>query len=187
MGDENKHSPETVPVDTILTPLGLLAIALALAGSYTDVRTRRIPNWLTVGVFALAIVLRLLGAESLGQGFLGAGVAFLVGLAFHIGGMLGAGDVKYLAAFGAILGAGRIWPALALVAIAGGFLALLWTFALGRTVHVLRDSLKLGLHVFSLGFLGSRRILSDVKPDAAVTPIPFGVAIAAGCTLVHFI
>jgi Flp pilus assembly protein protease CpaA len=101
--------------------------------------------------------------------------------------MVGAGDVKYLAAFGAVIGAGQIWPALALVAVAGGILALLWTLAIGRTSQILHHSARLGLYCLSLGFLGSRRILSDVKDDAGTTPIPLGVAIAVGCTLVWFI
>lgn len=174
-------------MEAILTPLGILAAAFALAGSYTDVRSRRIPNWLTVGGLGVALLARAVGPESLVQGLTGAGVAFLIGLAMYVIGMIGAGDVKYLAAFGAIVGMGRIWPALALVAIAGGFLALFWTLAIGRTTQVLRDAARLGLHFLSLGFFGSRRILSEVKEEAAVTPIPFGVAIAAGCTLVWFL
>lgn len=174
-------------IDTVLTPLGLLALGLAAVGGYTDVRSRRIPNWLTVGAFVLALVVRALGVEAVGAGLAGAGIAFAVGLVLYAVGMLGAGDVKYLAAYGAILGVGRIWPALIYVALAGGALALVWTMAIGQTRNVLRDSVRLALYCLSLGFLGSRRILSDAKPDIGTTPIPLGVAIAVGCTLAWFV
>ncbi len=174
-------------IDSVLTPLGILALGLAAVGGYTDVRSRRIPNWLTVGAFALALVVRALGVEAVGAGLAGAAVAIAVGLALHLVGMLGAGDVKYLAAYGAVLGVGRIWPALILVALAGGLLAMIWTLAIGQTRNVLRESAHLGLYCLSLGFLGSRRILSDAKPDIGTTPIPLGVAIAVGCTLAWFV
>ncbi len=188
-------------IDSVLTPLGALAIALAVAGGYTDVRMRRIPNWLTIGALVLALAVRLAGFEVTSEGSLladsgleavkaglgGAGIAFAVGLACHLMGMLGAGDVKYLAAFGAVLGVGNIWPALALVGLAGGALTLLWTYASGQTFRVLHDSARLGLWIVTSGFRGSRRRLSDAGPGLGATPIPFGVAIGVGCVLALFI
>lgn len=182
-------------IDSVLTPLGALAISLAVAGGYTDVRSRRIPNWLTVGAFVLAIGVRLAGfelaappaatsgLEAVKAGLGGAGIAFAVGLACHLVGMLGAGDVKYLAAFGAVLGAGHIWPAMMLVALTGGALTLLWTKASGQTLRVVGDAARLGLWIVTSGFRGSRRRLSDAGPGLGATPIPFGVAIGVGCVL----
>jgi prepilin peptidase CpaA len=172
----------------ILTPLGLLTVALAVVGSVTDIRTRRIPNWLTAGAFLLAILFRVAGGtESVLAGLAGAGIAFLVALALHLVKAIGAGDVKYLTAFGAILGAGRIWPALLLVTFAGAALALLWAMVMGRGAELRRSVYQLALFCATLGFFGSRRILSDAGSEVALAPIPLGVAIAAGCTLVWFV
>lgn len=183
-------------IDSVFTPLGALAVTLAIVGGWTDVRARRIPNWLTVGAFVLAIAVRFAGFETANAsglatsgmaaakvGLAGAGIAFAVGLVCHLLGMLGAGDVKYLAAFGAVLGAGQIWPALMLVALAGGVLTLMWAKASGELGRVVRETASLGVHVVTSGFRGSRRKLSDAGPDLGTTPIPFGVAIGAGCVL----
>lgn len=178
---------EPITAASIVTPLGILAVAVAIAGSVTDVRSRRIPNWLTVGAFMAALIARLAGAEPFLNGLTGAAIAFLVGLSLYTMRAIGAGDVKYLAAFGAILGAGRIWPALLLVTVAAGVLALISAVALGRGPALMRNAGSLAVYCVTLGFRGSRRILSDAETDAALAPIPLGVAIAAGCTLVWFL
>ncbi len=171
----------------ILSPLGVLTAALAITGSFTDLKARVIPNWLTAGALLLALLLRTLMGESLVDGLTGAGLAFLVGLAFYVIRVIGAGDVKYLTAFGAIIGAGRIWPALLFITLAGGALALLWSMAMGRSTVLIRDAAYLGIYCITLGLYGSRRILSEESDLGALTPIPFGVAIAVGCTLVWFL
>ena len=103
----------------------LATLGVALAACFTDLRSRRIPNVLTFGAAAAALVLHtVLG------GWQGAGTAstgYLVGLAlfipfFLLGGM-GAGDVKLVAAIGAWLGPMQaVWVVL-FASIAGGILA----------------------------------------------------------------
>jgi prepilin peptidase CpaA len=116
--------------------LCLLACALATA---TDLRARRIPNWLSGSALLLGLLLSpLVGAldpagvwaGGLAPALLGATVLLLLFGALAATGALGMGDVKLLAAAGALLR----WP-LALHAalytlLCGGVLAL--GFALGR-------------------------------------------------------
>jgi prepilin peptidase CpaA len=107
-------------------PAQMAAVALGLAACVTDLRARRIPNVLTFGAAAAALVYHAAMAGWPGIGWAAAG--WIAGAAlffpiFALGGM-GGGDVKLLAAVGAWLG-----PADALFvglygAIAGGVMAL---------------------------------------------------------------
>jgi prepilin peptidase CpaA len=87
-----------LPTTVLVTFLGLAAAS--------DVRQRRIPNWL-LGAFALAAL--GLGAAAGGAGGLGRAAAGCVtGLALLLApfaaGVVGAGDAKFLSAVGAFLG-----------------------------------------------------------------------------------
>jgi prepilin peptidase CpaA len=103
-----------------------IAVGIGLVACVTDLRSRRIPNLLTFGSAAAAVVF-----AAATHGWSGAAMACagcVVGLAlflplFLLGGM-GAGDVKLLGALGAWLGvASIVWVAL-YGAIAGGVLAI---------------------------------------------------------------
>ena len=95
----------------------LLALALGLAAAFSDLRRRSIPNCLTAGTLALAIVLHAVshGWRGLGGAALGGVAGFAVLLPMRPGG----GDLKLMAAFGAIVGAKLILLAALLAAIAG--------------------------------------------------------------------
>jgi prepilin peptidase CpaA len=94
--------------------ISALAVGSAAAGAISDVKTGHIPNWLTLGVLAVA-PLAWFGATAASEGpaaglhALGGSVlaAFLCGLGpamlFFRGG-IGGGDVKLFAALGAVLG-----------------------------------------------------------------------------------
>jgi prepilin peptidase CpaA len=86
----------------------LLSVLLAAAGAWTDLRTGQIPNWLTFPGILVGVVLAglagrdgfLLGA---GRGVAAAAVCALpVYILFRMGGF-GGGDVKMIAAIGALL------------------------------------------------------------------------------------
>jgi prepilin peptidase CpaA len=94
-------------------------------GAAIDLRSRRVPNWLTLGITltGLALATARLSGLSLGAAFAG----FLLGLAVmlpgHLIGATGAGDVKLLAALGTLLGPRAVFFAFVYSAIAGGVLA----------------------------------------------------------------
>lgn len=108
-------------------------VAILLLIAVTDVAQRRIPNVIVWPATALALLasLGMSAAENtLPAALLGAGVGLLfLALLYGIGrglfgpGALGAGDVKLALLLGAMLGAHRILPALALGLLGGGLLA----------------------------------------------------------------
>lgn len=111
----------TMPVVSVLT------FAVAAAGCATDLRTRRIPNWLTGGAALAATLYHLWTGGPYGLWLSLAGCAMGVALfflPFALGG-LGGGDVKLLAALGAWAGPGdALWIAL-YSGVAGGVLAIM--------------------------------------------------------------
>ena len=117
-------------VNFILPAPGLQVVLLAvvlLAGVY-DVRSRRIPNWISLSGIVLGIGLNsflyrgLPGLTLALKGFgLGFGVYFVL-YALHA---MGAGDVKLMAAVGSLVG-WRDWLGIFFItAVLGGILALI--------------------------------------------------------------
>ncbi len=94
----------------------------------TDLRSRRIPNWLVLPFLAAGVVVCawMHGWRGVGQSLAGAGLGILLfGLFFWMGGM-GAGDVKLCAAVGAWIGPNQLLIALLLTGLAGGIMVLCW-------------------------------------------------------------
>src|SRR5690242_11677682 len=92
-----------------LPPRGieLVLIALVLGAAIYDVRYRRIPNWLTVMGVAVGLLLNSFlypGWPGLRLGLLGLAVAFGVYFVLYALRAMGAGDVKLMAAIGAMVG-----------------------------------------------------------------------------------
>ncbi|MGA9785033.1 MAG: A24 family peptidase, partial [Candidatus Sulfotelmatobacter sp.] len=86
------------------------AVVLALIAGWTDWRSRRIPNWLTVPGFVVGVSVNVIanGRAGLNASLLGAGLGLLVLLPFVFLRSLGAGDWKLAGALGAFVG----WQAL---------------------------------------------------------------------------
>jgi len=97
--------------------------------TFTDLRSRRIPNWLVFPFFGTGVLAScwFLGwHHGLVQSLSGAGLGLLLyGIFFLVGGM-GAGDVKLCAAIGAWIGPSQLLFALLLTALVGGVMALGW-------------------------------------------------------------
>lgn len=103
-----------------------VAIAVAVAGCVTDLRTRRVPNGLTFGAALGGIAWGAVSGGWTGLGWAAAGWAtgLAVFLPFFLLRGIGGGDVKLVAALGAWLGpVGALWVG-AFAALAGGPLAL---------------------------------------------------------------
>jgi prepilin peptidase CpaA len=138
-----------------------VVVALVALACITDVRTRRIPNWLTFGATILALLFHGATAgtsglaTSVGGWMLGAALFFPV---FALRGM-GAGDVKLLAAVGAWLGPLPVaWVAL-VTTIAGGAVALV--------VSLMHGYLRTA--VTNLWMLLMHWRISGIQPLPAVT------------------
>ena len=100
-------------------------IVLAIA-TFTDLRSRRIPNWLVLPFMLAGICLSAWfdGWHGIGQSLAGRAVgALLFGILWFLGGM-GMGDLKLCAAIGAWIGPTQLLFALVITSIAGGIMAL---------------------------------------------------------------
>src|SRR5262245_50493918 len=131
-----------------MTTTSIIALSVAAAACVTDLRSRRIPNVLTLGAALAAMVFA--GVSGGWAALLSAGAGWVVGAAvfflpFALGG-LGAGDVKLLAALGAWLGPhDAIWVAL-YTGIAGGIGALIVAAANGYLKQALTNVKLLLIH-----------------------------------------
>ena len=121
--------------------VAFVVLSIGLIACVTDLRTRRIPNVLTFGAAALALVFHAIvgglpGVQSAALGWL-AGVAVFLPF-FMLGGM-GGGDVKLLAALGAWMGPrDAFWLAI-YASVAGGVMAVAVAVARGYLTTALRN------------------------------------------------
>ncbi|XXG31598.1 MAG: prepilin peptidase [Ferrovum myxofaciens] len=93
--------------------------------SYTDLRYRKVSNFLLIlGTFYFLLVTFLQG-RSVWQSLLGALVGLVVFLPFYFKGGMGAADLKLLSVVGLYLGPSGVFQVALLTALAGGALAVL--------------------------------------------------------------
>ena len=107
------------------------AVLLVSVATLTDLRSRRIPNWLTIPFLAAGLATGgvLHGLPGLARSAAGVGLAVLLLAVFCLLRGMGWGDLKLCAAVGAWVGPGQLAFALVVTAIAGGLaavVALLW-------------------------------------------------------------
>jgi prepilin peptidase CpaA len=102
-----------------------IAILVGLAASIDDLARRHIANWIPAAALAGGFGWQI--GQGGWQGALaalgGTIVGFAVFLVFYLLGGMGGGDVKLMAGFGALLGAGRLLEAALWTAGVGGILA----------------------------------------------------------------
>ena|SRR6185436_18956588 len=102
-----------------------IAILVGLAATIDDLSRRHIANWIPMAALAGGFGWQL-GQRGWTGGLValgGAAVGFAVFLVFYLLGGMGGGDVKLMAGFGALLGAGRLLEAALWTAGIGGILA----------------------------------------------------------------
>jgi prepilin peptidase CpaA len=107
----------------------VLVIALVagagVASSLVDLRTRRVPNALTLSITTIGFLMAALRLTPTGVtgACLGLALGFVLMLPGHLLGATGAGDVKLFAAIGTFLGPGDVTMAFVYTLIAGGVVA----------------------------------------------------------------
>ena len=162
----------------------IAVVALGVASSATDWKTRRIPNALTFGATVVAIAFggATGGVSGLGWSVAGWMVGLLVFLPLFALRAMGGGDVKLLAAFGAWLGPALVFWVAVYGAIAGGVLALvlvLWRGRLWATIANMRDIVT---H-WRLSGLKPHPVVTLDNPGAVRMPYALPIALGALATL----
>jgi prepilin peptidase CpaA len=156
-----------------------IVLILGAIACWCDVRTKRIPNLLTLGGAALAIGYSV-GTQGIGGlvpslgGWLTGAVLFLP--MYLLGGM-GAGDVKLLACLGAWLGPQTALFVALYASIAGGVMALIVSIATGYLRVATRNLWLLLAHWRVVGV----RPLAELTLEGSRGPrLPYALPITAG-------
>jgi len=163
-----------------------VASVCALMGAATDIKSRRIPNLITGPAILAGLLLHLTldgwrgMLTSLAAGLI-CGAIFLI---FYLAGGMGAGDVKLITAVGCLAGLSDIAYLLVLTSLAGGVMGIAFAFMRGRLKETLAN----------VGAIASHHTQEGLKPhpelhvrNTATLRLPYGVAIAAGCTITFYL
>lgn len=144
------------------------------ASALVDLRTRRIPNWLTLGITACGLTLATLQISGLSvvAALAGFAIGLLLMLPGHVVGATGAGDVKLFAAIGTVLGPAGIAVAFFYTTIVGGLLALV----VATNRRRLRDTVERTAALVSTG--GAN--VAEIEGSAADNRFAYAPAIAVG-------
>lgn len=165
-----------------VTPHESVAVAVALAAAICDVRSRRIPNVLTFGAAAAAIVAAAWTAGLSGAGSSVAGwlLALAIWLPIYALGGMGAGDVKLMAAVGAWLGPAAALFAALYAGVAGAVMAAGVAVARGCVRQTYDNVSLLFTHWRVAGFTPH----GQLTLDSSTSPkLPYAVPILAGTLL----
>lgn len=158
-------------------------IATVSAAAVFDLRTRRIPNGLTVGAVGFALLVRAApGGAPLSEGLMGLGLAAAILVPLFAARVVGGGDAKLLMAVGAFLGPRELLLALLATALAGGALSLIVAARQRAVLPVLLGVIDAVRYGVTLGRSGR-------PPAAAGGPlsVPYAVAVALGSFSVLFL
>ena len=158
-----------------MTAQAWIAGLVGTAAIIDDLARRRISNWIPACAFASGVILQIAergwhGALSALAGTACGGGVFLI---FYLLGGMGAGDVKLMAGFGAILGVPRLLEASLWTAGCGGVMAVCAIAASAlKRLWIARHSARRGEN--------AEAEVSATKPAES---IPYAPAIAAGVWL----
>ena len=165
-------------------PIILQAVlaAVVIIAAVFDVRTRRIPNWLNLfGVLAGLLLNWFLNVDKYNwrSALMGLGLAFLIYFPLYLLRGMGAGDVKLMAAVGALVGPANWFAIFVLSNILGAAAAVVLLLSKGKLWGTLRN---VGYMLNELAHFRPpymRREEFDLKSPKALT-MPHGLAIAMG-------
>jgi prepilin peptidase CpaA len=157
----------------------MLLVGFVAACMVVDMRTRRIPNLLTLPAMLLALALR--GGEGGAPGIVtslaGAGLAMAVLLTpFALGG-IGGGDVKMMGAVGALVGPRLALASLATGMVLGGVVMLVHLARRGRLREKLARTTAMFSDAASAHSFEPLRLAAD---DPEAVSLPYSVPLGLG-------
>jgi prepilin peptidase CpaA len=151
-----------------VNPVDLIPAALASLAAVIDVRSRRIPNWLTLVALVSGVVVHVLrmGIAGVPVALAGAALGLCVLLPFYVIHAIGAGDVKLLAGLGALVGPQALVSVVIYAALVGGAISFVLLARRGR-----------------LQASRAEIMTRPTKLTRSGATAPYGVAIASGVYL----
>jgi prepilin peptidase CpaA len=159
-------------------------LVVLMIATFTDVRSRRIPNWLVAPFLIAGLIVPawLQGWHGFSQSVEGFGLGALIyGVLFWLGGM-GMGDVKLVAAIGAWVGPHQLLLAMVLTGVVGGVMAVGWAIVGGFVGELFKGS---GDLLLGFGQRGLKPHPDLVLSNPKTRKLPYAPAIAIG-TLISF-
>jgi prepilin peptidase CpaA len=160
-------------------------IVVLMIAVVIDIRSRRIPNWLSLPFLVTGMAVSALrgGSAAFAQSLAGIGLALVVaGALCYLRGM-GMGDLKLFAAVGAWIGPGQLFVALIATGIAGGFLAAGYALchrSLGKSLDSTGELLA------GFGKTGFRPHATIALDNVQALKMPYAPAIAIGTMFSFF-
>jgi prepilin peptidase CpaA len=161
----------------------ILPALLGIAAGWTDYRSRRIPNWVTVPGLLLGIGVNswLRGWPGATDSLVGAGLGLALLLPFVLIRIFGEGDWKFVGALGACLGAQNLLTVLVLAILLNGLIAAILIVRKKRVPETTSNMRRI-----MSGFLTLRLPASDLSLDNPhLVKVPFGVAAAIAVILIY--
>jgi prepilin peptidase CpaA len=159
-----------------------LACVLMVAAAISDIRSYRIPNWVSAMIVVLFAVRTLIDPAGLVASLTVGAVVLAAGFVLFTTRLLGAGDAKLLAALSLWVGPALIFEFLTATALAGGVAATaILFFGKGTGTPALASA--------GPGCTGPRDA-PEINGKRVSTPMPYGVAIVAGglwCVARHYL
>ncbi|MEX2214793.1 MAG: A24 family peptidase [Phycisphaeraceae bacterium] len=169
--------------------LAAVLIAVCFVAAWYDAATGRVPNMLTYPAFLLGLAVNLIaalltaagvtifarwaGSVDMGASLAGAGVCLAIGITCMIAGGLGGGDVKLMAAIGAIVGFDATLAILFNTLVIASVIALINLIAAGRLTEFMRLAAYNALTLWVL-----RRRIPFEQPQKHTIPLAVPILLA---------
>jgi len=156
-------------------------VGLVCAAAWTDLRSRRIPNSITVSGAAAGLVLHVAygGLSGAAQSLAGAALGLAIFLGLYAAGGMGAGDVKLFGAVGAFAGPQALVFVFIFTGLLGGIAGIGLALYRGR----LQQTLERTREVFmNMGRMRWQQLQENAGSPNALR-LPYGAVIAGGTLL----
>ena len=161
--------------------LKVVLVCTVLVAGVFDLRYRRIPNWLNLSAISLGLAVNILLFEVHGffAALLGMGCSLLVYVPLYLVRGMGAGDVKLMAAVGAIVGPWNWFCIFLFTALLGGIVSLIYAVLRKRLHQTLFNLALIVTELARVRLPARREARLDIRHDEALR-LPHGAVIALG-------
>jgi prepilin peptidase CpaA len=158
------------------------SLVCATISAVYDVRSRRIPNFITLPAIGFGLLLHAVfgGWRQLVTAAAGGLICGLIFLVFYLAGGMGAGDVKLITAVGCMSGFPLIGYLLLLTAVAGGVMAIALALHRRQLMETWHNMRILAVHHKTMGLTPHAQF--NISNERTLR-LPYALAIAAGSGL----